>query len=45
MPYTRKYRKRRTIRKRKRYRRSKRNLQQRQVLAGIRMKYTTVFTP
>lgn len=48
MPYKRSYRrKRRTVRRRRKTirRRGRRNLQQRQVLAGIRMKYTTVFTP
>lgn len=42
------FRRKRTIRKRKRaFRRrgSRRNLMQKQVTAGIRMKYTTVFTP
>ena len=32
-------------RRRTKRRRGRRNLMQRQVLAGIRMKYTTVFTP
>lgn len=41
----RKYKKR-IVKRRRRYRRrGRRNLMQRQVLAGIRMKYTTVFTP
>jgi len=47
MPYKRSYKKRRTVRRRRKFtrRRGRRNLMQRQITAGIKMKYTTVFTP